>query len=255
MEIGKPVSLDDMLRLLNEFQELKDMIREIKTVPVAEVTQSEQRNELFTALAKAQGEYPRISANSLNPFHKSNYTDLDGILVPLHPILSKHGLALYYEKKFNAEGQEILWGILSHTSGQWTSAQFRILPVKNDPQSYGSALKYAMRYAAQTLLGVSTSKDPEDDDAEEVMKSHRFQEDKGTKINYEYKPQKLSNETITKNHIEELEIELEGWPDLAERILETYKINSIADLPESLYRQVITRLREVKLTRSGGKAS
>ena len=87
------------------------------------------------------------------------------------------------------------------------------------------------------------------------MKSHRFQEDKGTKINYEYKPQKLSNETITKNHIEELEIELEGWPDLAERILETYKINSIADLPESLYRQVITRLREVKLTRSGGKAS
>lgn len=254
MNVGKPIELDDMLRILDEFASLKELINEYAaSAKKKDETRSEERNELFAALAKAQGEYPAIKSNKQNPFFKSNYTNLDGILVPLRPVLSKHGLAFNYEKKIEENGAEILWGILSHTSGQWTSCQFRIVPAKNDPQAYGSTLKYAMRYAAQTLLGVSTSDDPDDDDAEEAMKPHRFKDDKGTDINYDYKAIKQSEKTITKSQIEELEYELKGYPDLAERLLETYKINSIADLPENLYRNVITRLREVKLTRSGAK--
>ena len=52
-----------------------------------------------------------------------------------------------------------------HTSGQFLSEEFYLPTVKQDPQSGGSCITYARRYALQAMAGIPTA----DDDAESAM--------------------------------------------------------------------------------------
>ncbi len=48
--------------------------------------------ELVTALAKAQAEFPAIAKAHINPHYKSKYADLGDVMAAVRPVLAKHGI-------------------------------------------------------------------------------------------------------------------------------------------------------------------
>lgn len=126
---------------------------------------SEQINELNAAMAKAQGEIGPALKESVNPHFKQRYADFNSVWNACRGALSKNGLAVY-QRVMPKEGAFLLETMLAHTSGQWISSFFPIVPQKNDSQGFGSALTYMKRYALASLVGVSADVD---DDAESAV--------------------------------------------------------------------------------------
>lgn len=133
--------------------------------------QSTEIKDLAAALSKAQGEYGTVLYNKANPFFKSGYADLHEIMKTVRPALAKYGLSLIQQTQIANDGVTVLHTRLMHSSGQWIESRNRIIPAKNDPQAYGSTMTYQKRYAAQSLLGITTS--DEDDDAEIAQEAYR----------------------------------------------------------------------------------
>ena len=66
-----------------------------------------------------------------------------------------------------------------------------------------------------------------------------------------YNPVNQSSEPITKDQLEELELELSEYPDIAEEVLKKMEIQSLADLPKSAFGTSIRRVRQLKALRNG----
>ena len=210
---------------------------------------SEEVNELYSALAKAQAEMPAATSSSKNPYFESRYADLSDIVASSRPALTKFGLSVIQQICPNNEGQNVLYTILTHSSGQFIESSMKIIPAKNDIQSFGSHITYLRRYCYASLIGVIVEN--EDDDGEIAVATTRQLAAKGTALNTKYNPAENSMETITKEQLEELEYELSEYPDIAEQVLSGLKIMNLADMPKSKYKISLTRIREIKLTRNG----
>lgn len=139
------------------------------------LTNSEQLNELFTALSKAQAMIKAAIKDSANPFFKSNYTSLDGCWEAARVPLTTNGLSIIQTIK--EEGVKFyLITVLGHSSGQFISSTMPLLLAKNDPQSFGSACSYARRYSLSAIVGLTQG---DDDDGEKAMVAHRIPSSKG----------------------------------------------------------------------------
>lgn len=215
--------------------------------------ESEQTDLLDTAMAKAALEYTRIGFNCENPYFKSNYADLDAIMWAIRPVLAKHGCRIEYKTKIGDDGATILHTRVKHSSGQWSESRARIIPTKNDQQSYASALTYMKRHQVMAILNVTISEDWSDDDAERNMAEIRNNNAKGVAINTKYNPKEQSGTTISKDQLEELEYELSEFPDIATMVLDGLKIESLADMPKSKFQVSAQRIREIKNARLGVK--
>lgn len=207
---------------------------------------SDDINELSTALAKAQGEFTIAGLNKQNPYFKSRYADLASVVSSARPALTKYGLSVVQNILAHEDGSSVLHTILLHSSGQYLESRMRIIPAKSDIQSLSSYTTYIKRMAYASLVGVVTG-DESDDDGEAAVATQREVYAKGVALNNDYKPQDNAYQTVSKDQIDELEYELDGYPNIAELMLNGYKIQSIADLPKSKYMTAITRIRELKL--------
>ena len=210
---------------------------------------SDQIADLIASLSKAQGEYPRITFNRKDAYFEEEYADFDTIMSAIRPILSRNGLAVVQQQRIHDNGQTLLHTILTHNSGQWMESRARILPLKEGARVYGSELNYQKTQALTTLLGVTVTNDSADDNAYAAMLPSRMTGEKGTAINHSV--ENLSRDTITKEQLEELEYELAEYEDLAKMILDQWKLQALADMPKSKYMKAITKIREIKLLRSG----
>jgi len=144
----------------------------METMP-PRVLQSTALNEIFTALAKAQGEMESASLTSINPFFKSKYAALPEIIKSSRPALVKHGLSVIQRMATNDKGELELHSILGHTSGQWISSVMRINPQKPDVQSLGSYITYLKRYMYVALVGVIVADDLDDDGESAVTRNKK----------------------------------------------------------------------------------
>lgn len=129
---------------------------------------SEQLNELFTALSKAQGQISSAIKDAKNPFFKSSYTTLDACWECARKPLSENGLSIV--QTFVEVGEKMyLQTILGHLSGQYISSKALIHLPKHDPQTFGSVVSYLRRYSLCSIVGITSS----DDDGEQAMQSYR----------------------------------------------------------------------------------
>lgn len=119
---------------------------------------SEQLNELFTALSKFNAEQKSVKKDSKNPFLKNKYASLDALINDTRDNLSKNGLAVI--QLLSNDGVET---ILTHSSGQWIGETFKIEPTDskglNNAQTMGVAITYTRRYAYGAILNLSTDED------------------------------------------------------------------------------------------------
>jgi len=120
---------------------------------------SEKIDLLATALSAAQSEIEDAAKTGNNPHYNRKYTTLGGVWDAIRSPFAKNGLSVTQLTSQNQHGLT-LNTILIHKSGQFVQGEYPIVPVKNDPQSVGSAITYARRYALMAATGVC----PEDDD-------------------------------------------------------------------------------------------
>lgn len=125
---------------------------------------SDSINELSSALCKSQLSYNKLIKEATNPFFKSRYADLAACIESVREPLAANGLSVIQTTDvINETGVIVVETVLMHTSGQWISGRYPLTPSKErDPQSMGSALTYARRYALTAMLGIAS----EDDDGE-----------------------------------------------------------------------------------------
>lgn len=135
---------------------------------------SEQMNEIFCALAKAQTEIRSALMDSTadvktreGPGYKFKYADLASVDAACRPALSKNGIAIVQAAQNAADGKGItVRTMLGHTTGQWIAASLTMVPTMTTPQAIGSAITYARRYGLAAICGVVQ----EDDDGAEASK-------------------------------------------------------------------------------------
>jgi len=128
------------------------------------VTKSPEIKNLALALAAFQGEMKPVKKDSENPYFHSKYADLGTIIESVRPLLTKHGLSFV---QFPS-GEYQLTTIILHVSGEWIEDTFTMKPVDNKPQSIGSMLTYARRYALGAVLGIATEEDDDGNAASAV---------------------------------------------------------------------------------------
>lgn len=104
-----------------------------------------------------------INKDAENPFFKSQYLSLSGILEIVIPLLSECGLSVSQPMRIDS-GVVILQTILRHELGEYLVSEM-ILPPNPDPQKLGSLITYYKRYQLQAMLGVCSSDDDDDGQA------------------------------------------------------------------------------------------
>ena len=129
------------------------------------MNQSENINELASALAKAQGEMQAAIKDSVNPFFKSKYADLGSVWDAARPVLSKNGLCVIQSTEILGD-KIVMVTTLAHSSGQWMKSYLPLNPSKNDSQGVGAAITYLRRYSLSALVGVVCD---DDDDGETAV--------------------------------------------------------------------------------------
>lgn len=124
--------------------------------------------DLFSAMAKAQGEIENAAKSSTNPHFRSKYADLAEVLNTIRPILSKHGLSLIQSTGFDGSMVSVT-SLLAHESGGYVTSVASCVPAKSDAQGIGSATTYLRRYSAAAVAGIAQ----EDDDGQSAAHSEK----------------------------------------------------------------------------------
>ncbi len=125
---------------------------------------SDRLDELFAALALAQGEMPTAELSAVNPHFKKPYADLADVWAACRAALSKHGLTVSQLPYNAADGKVGVAALLGHKSGQWLMTKLEAGAQVNNPQAIGSVITYLRRYTLGPLVGVAVR--GEDDDGE-----------------------------------------------------------------------------------------
>tara|TARA_R110002073_G_scaffold24811_1_gene83180 strand:- start:28 stop:549 length:522 start_codon:yes stop_codon:yes gene_type:complete len=111
---------------------------------------------IYENLFEAKKHIGKISKDSKNPFFKSKYFDINGLLNAVEPVLAENGLLLLQP----IEDGKVITKIINVADGVTIQSEMT-LPALTDAQKLGSAITYFRRYTAQSLLGLQA----EDDDA------------------------------------------------------------------------------------------
>lgn len=135
--------------------------------------QSELINELAKSLAEFQKNITNPKKESDNPFFKSKYANLDGVLAHIRKPLTDVGLSIMQDVSGDDSGAFITTRIM-HLSGQYIeTSPLHLKPTKNDPQGIGSAITYGRRYQLMAVLNIAGTDD--DDDGNSASINHNNQ--------------------------------------------------------------------------------
>lgn len=116
------------------------------------MNQSEQINELASALAKAQSALTAADKDGQAVYGK--YATIDSVLQAVLPVFNAHGIAVIQRPSATGFQGAELETMLVHTSGQWVTSCIKIPSAKNDAHGFGSAYTYARRYALAAMAGL-----------------------------------------------------------------------------------------------------
>lgn len=120
---------------------------------------SETISELAKALSKAQAAIQPAIKDTENPFFKSSYADLSAVWEVARKPLTENGLSVSQLPGECKDNKVILQTILMHESGEYLCSILEMPYLKNDPQSIGSAITYARRYALAAIVGIVADED------------------------------------------------------------------------------------------------
>ena len=113
-------------------------------------------------LFNIQNKVKAVKKDADNPFFKSKYFDINGLLAALKPLLNEEGLIVIQPLTTLEGGVNALKTLVIDAETDKTLVESVVaLPSNVDPQKMGSAITYFRRYALQSLFLLEA----EDDDA------------------------------------------------------------------------------------------
>ena len=101
-------------------------------------------------ILKIQSEIGVMVKTETNPFFKSKYMDINGLLAQLQPLLEKYKL-IVIQPLVIVEGKSALATAVFDGDIKIMESTI-LLPDLQDPQKMGSAITYYRRYALQSLF-------------------------------------------------------------------------------------------------------
>lgn len=191
--------------------------------------QSENINELITALSKVQGQLKGALKDSVNPHFKSKYADLGSIWEACREPLSENGLAVVQTLSYENDRQ-MLVTTLGHISGQWMRSVMALPTVKPGAQEVGSCITYCRRYSLAAIIGVCQ----EDDDGERAESSYR-------------EPKFLSQAMVAS-----ISPYFAQDPEAVQMVKDRFKIDAWTKIPHEKFGDVLGWLRGRKEQREQG---
>ena len=140
---------------------------------------SETKAELFKAFANFKKNLKQPLKDANNPFFKSKYVPLENVVQVVDEAMIHTGLSYTQGIADLEEGYLRVDTIVLHESGEYMVIRgSKVKPVKNDPQSAGSATTYARRYSLSTAFGIAS--DPDDDGNGASQQAKNNQQSKNT---------------------------------------------------------------------------
>lgn len=127
-----------------------------------QMTESKQINELAAALAKAQADikHPLKSNTAGSGNFKYTYADLPAVIDSVVAAFSKHGLSFMQFPSTDVANRMIgLKTMVMHSSGQFMESELSMMVTDLKPQTIGSAITYARRYALSAMSGIAAETD------------------------------------------------------------------------------------------------
>lgn len=194
------------------------------------ILESQEKDQLYTALAQAQHEFPTIRVN--RKAFKNEYADLYAMLKPVYAILNKYGLSVH-EWSGYADGIHLYGVRLAHKSGQYTTNTFPFTyddPKPSDQKTHkiAGSQTYFLRYHVKGILGLLISDDPEDDDGQGHHVDTRM----------------IGEEYISKDQQDDIRNSLSGFKEIYETLVKHY--GALDNIPKSKYIQIMESIRNKK---------
>ena len=196
--------------------------------------ESNETNEINTALAKSQVEYPQIYLNRRDKGLNNIYTDLDNIMTLIRPILGANGISLT-QRTLQSDSKSFLQTRIWHSSGQWIETVERFKPEANNITSYNSELNEVRKSQIVSLLNITINNDVLDDNGFNASSEEYSNFKNPVNKEFNYDPRKESFKTITSDQFKDIKIELAFIPGLEERLLKKLSLSSFADLSDSMF--------------------
>ena len=191
---------------------------------------SETKAELFKAFANFNKKLKQPLKDANNPFFKSKYVPLENVVQVVDEAMIDTGLSYTQGIADLEEGYLRVDTIVLHESGEYMVIKgSKVKPVKNDPQSAGSATTYARRYSLSTAFGIAS--DPDDDGNGASQQSKNNQQPKNTQQpKSQPKPELTPEQKVTaniewvnKNYKPEIEL-IKSWQSMTpDKALEAIK--------------------------------
>lgn len=125
-----------------------------------------EMKNLYKALAKFRQQLKQPAKDGANPYFKSTYVTLDGVIKAVDTALEGTGLS-YIQEAATSDGLPAVRTVLFHEDGGTIASGWLSLPLKSGstPQDVGSLLTYAKRYQLAAFFGVSSDVDDDGNSA------------------------------------------------------------------------------------------
>lgn len=136
---------------------------------------SEQVNEIFSALAKAQSSMKDAKMDKENPHFRSKYASLSSVYDAVRACLTSQGICVTQHCEAEAAGGVTVTTMLGHSSGQWIVSSLTLPLDKITAQGMGSAISYGRRYALASIAGIASDEDDDGNHAETMAPAQRPQ--------------------------------------------------------------------------------
>ena len=191
---------------------------------------SETRAELFKAFANFKKKLKQPLKDANNPFFKSKYVPLENVVQVVDEAMIDTGLSYTQGIADLEEGYLRVDTIVLHESGEYMVIKgSKVKPVKNDPQSAGSATTYARRYSLSTAFGIASDPDDDGNGASQQAKNNQ-QSKNAQQPKNQTKPELTPEQKVTaniewvnKNYKPEIGL-IKSWQNMApDKALEAIK--------------------------------
>jgi hypothetical protein len=207
----------ELIQIQAQFKKLEDLIQELAKNKIVqpEANQSESIKNISEALSLAQKDFKPAYKNMRGSFVE--FADLASCLKAIKSALGEYGLSIS-QPIMEDEGGIYLHTIIRHASGEWIKSKIRIVPpTDGDLRKLCSQITYLRRYSISSMIGITGS--DEDDDGELAVKDRDDSYSAGTALKEQVKNGSGYDNsgvilTISQDQLDELNKELQGWPNL-----------------------------------------
>ena len=210
------------------------------------INKSETIVKLSKALVETQKELKQPLKDAKNPFFKSEYVPLENVAEAITESATKHGLAFSQYATTTETGNVSVGTIVFHESGEFIEYPPLILkPENTKPQSIGSAITYAKRYALSAIFGITSDKDDDGNKAN----GNGEQPKQPQKRNQKQAPQNDEPDVhaIVEKYVQQLEVLGVKRADVVEYVCNKHNVGNMFDIQPNI---LVGEIKQIWLKKS-----